>query len=79
MSGSACNRKSNRKLSTTTRKPVQFPTFSILDRRSSFNINGVMAILNLTYFLNLWPSYLTFDLQNLQADVWYHASYVDQV
>ena len=38
-----------------------------------------MAIWNLTYFLNLWPSYLTFDLQNLQADVRYRATYVDQV
>ena len=34
---------------------------------------------DLTYFLTLWPSYLTFDIQNLQADVWYQAAYVDQV
>ena len=33
---------------------------------------------NLTYFFTSWPSYLIFDLVNLQDDVQYHATYMDQ-
>ena len=33
---------------------------------------------DLTYFLTLWPSYLTFDQINLQDDVRYQATYMDQ-
>ena len=33
---------------------------------------------NLTYFFTSWPSYLTFDLVNLQDDVQYQASYLEQ-
>ena len=33
---------------------------------------------NMTIIM-IWPNYLTFDLQNLQANVWYQASYVVQV
>ena len=78
-SGAFLNPRLDRKLGHTARQAMSSPAFWAFVRRSSFNINGVMAILNLTYFLNLWPNYLTFDLQNLQADVWYQASYVDQV
>ena len=44
---------------------MPFPTLWDFVRRSSLNINGVMAIQNLTYFLILWPSYGTFVLQKL--------------
>ena len=32
---------------------------------------------NLTYFFTSWPSYLTFDLINLQDNVQYQATYMD--
>ena len=38
-----------------------------------------MTISNSDYFKTLWPSYLTSDLERIQADVWDQTTYVDQV
>ena len=58
---------------------MPFPTFWDFVRRSSLNINGVMAISKFDLFFILWPSYGTFVLQKLKGSVLWQTTYVDQV
>ena len=44
---------------------MPFPTFWDFGRRSSLNINGIMAISKFDLLFILWPSYGTFVLQKL--------------
>ena len=56
----------------------QIPYILSFDQRSSSNINGVTAISKFDLLFTSWPSYLTFDLINLQYNVQYQATYLDK-
>ena len=56
----------------------QFLNFELLIDVPAQKLTGWWQFQNLIYFLTLWPSYLTFDLEKLQGSSLYMTSYVDQ-